>query len=399
MSSVVEAVERRHTLALRNLRAATALVGNDRVASASEQLRVETAFDDFARYSQMRSMLGDAAIASSPYLSGRRSFWADVAQSKMDRAASARLEEHRQAVADLELRAGGTTADHVGLVPPRYLVDLAAPTAATTAPFVAATQRPLPERGAAVVLSRATASTQGREQSAENAPLTADDPATEPLTIELRTFYSEAVVSFGAAERGAIAGMVDTELSNALSTITEAEALDAVLSTTGVGTLTADDASPTAAELLRSIAQAVAQSAAARKQAPDLIVMHPRRWTWLCSRTEAASIGQPIGLPRPGAGPEVVGRLFGSLDVIATPAMPTNAGTGENQDRMAITRRDDVIVMLAPPTGELVRDYDGGADVLSAKVRLLQFAALGGVAFYPSSTVVIDGTALVTPTW
>jgi hypothetical protein len=84
------------------------------------------------------------------------------------------------------------------------------------------------------------------------------------------------------------------------------------------------------------------------------------------------------------------------MPVVVSSNVPTNLGTSTDEDRVIITRLDDLNLWEQPPS---TFRFDQAVNAPST-VRL---AVLGYSAFtaerYPKSTVVITGTGLIAPTW
>ena len=109
----------------------------------------------------------------------------------------------------------------------------------------------------------------------------------------------------------------------------------------------------TVAGFYSAIANAIQQIYATRFAAPNVIVMHPRRWAWLISQLDSNS--RPLVVPS-AQGPtnavgtfgglglqQVVGTIQG-LSVVTDPSIPTNGGTGTNEDRVFVLKTDDVVL-------------------------------------------------------
>ena len=132
--------------------------------------------------------------------------------------------------------------------------------------------------------------------------------------------------------------------------------------------------------------------------------MHPRRWAWVLGALDSSN--RPLVVPT-GAGSNqaaasgalvaqgYAGEMLGT-SVYVDPNIPTNRGTGTNQDVVFVLRRGDLQLWESSvETASFDATY---ADQNSILYRVLGFAA-----FIPhrhqASVQVIDGTGLVAPTF
>ena len=126
-----------------------------------------------------------------------------------------------------------------------------------------------------------------------------------------------------------------------------------IYNATGVNTVAYTDTTPTVAELYSKMADGIQRIHTNRFLAPQVIVMHPRRWAWLLAATDTT--GRPLVVPS-GQGPtnavasfagavsqQVVGELQG-LPVVTDPSIPITDGTGTNEDSIIVMRASDCIL-------------------------------------------------------
>ncbi|WP_295701099.1 hypothetical protein, partial [Lapillicoccus sp.] len=145
---------------------------------------------------------------------------------------------------------------------------------------------------------------------------------------------------------------------------------------------------------------------ASRYASPDAVVMHPRRWAWFASFTD--STGRPLVVPSSGgsafnamATPDVnaaagfVGSVLG-MQVFTDPNIPTNLGTGTNQDVVLMFKRDDVWLWESTLRAEAFTQTM--ADSLGVLFRVYNYAAMIPER-YAASLGQLSGTGLVTPTF
>jgi hypothetical protein len=167
---------------------------------------------------------------------------------------------------------------------------LYAPATATLRPLAnVMTPHPLPEAGMSLNVSRITTASSVALQASENAAVSETNLDDTLLTINVQTAAGQQTVSRQAIERGT--GIEDVTMQDLFRRY--ASTLDATIitqATTGLETTaqgtTYTSASPTAAEFWPFIfqAQSKLETALLGQAVPDYVVMHSRRWNWLCSQ-------------------------------------------------------------------------------------------------------------------
>ncbi|MHB8233741.1 MAG: phage major capsid protein, partial [Solirubrobacteraceae bacterium] len=141
---------------------------------------------------------------------------------------------------------------------------------------------------------------------------------------------------------------------------------------------------------------------------PSAIIMHPRRWAWLLASVDANE--RPLVLPNPNgptnaagylenvAAEGRVGQVLG-VPVLIDPSLPTNEGSGTNQDSIIVTRVEDLVLFEDYNTPINVKVFE---EPLSAELAI-RLQCFGYSAFtaerYPKATALIQGTGLTTPTF
>jgi HK97 family phage major capsid protein len=336
---------------------------------------------------------------------GDHDFLADAFAAKDgDRAAAERLERNRQeSLAEYR----STTGNFGALVVPQYLTELFAPALKSGRPFLSAiTNVALPAQGMTISIPRATAGTTVAAQATENTAVSNTTETTDTLTVPVRTFAGQQVLSRQAVERGAgIAEILLADLAADYATKTNVSAISGdgtagghfgILNTTSVQT--AGWTGTTGASLVSSLHNAIGKVNASRYAAADLIVMHPRRWAWLCAQSDSSN--RPlVQIDGPGfnavgngvaAGYAAVGSVAG-IPVITDAGVPTNLGASTDEDRIIVTRRADVLHMEdgAAPIG--LRLEEVLADQLSVRLVAYGFSAFTAGRF-PVATCVLSGT-------
>jgi HK97 family phage major capsid protein len=197
------------------------------------------------------------------------------------------------------------------------------------------------------------------------------------------------------------AKQLDTQLLN--------QTTNGITVLSGTNTITYTQATPTASTLYPKFADAIQQVWTNRFAAPDLIVMHPRRWAQLLGGLDTS--GRPLVLPDAMAGAQafnvmsigdgqvpqgLVGQIQG-LPVVVDPNISITLGAGTNQDVIIVTRRADQLLF---ETGAPTVNVDSAvlSNTLQVKIYVYGYMAFT-FARYAKSTSIISGTGLVTPTF
>jgi len=176
-----------------------------------------------------------------------------------------------------------------------------------------------------------------------------------------------------------------------------------LLQETGLGAATATAGTATIAIVWAALLNAVADVASGVYAYPDAIVMHPRRWAWMVGQVDSSrpvlgahmpqnAIGQYNGINVPGQfqGPVPVGNILG-IPVYLDATIPTTFGSGTDEDRIIVMRRDEPILMESAPKFAVSTDAQFAKDQLVARVT-------GDVAFTcarrKAAVSIVSGTAL-----
>lgn len=344
-----------------------------------------------------------------------RSFFADAYNARRgDTDAAERINRNAaEARANgLELRDVGTSA-FGALVVPQYLVDLYAPTATAGRPFANAVRSlPLPAAGMTLNIPRITTATGVALQSSENSAVQETNMDETTYSVSVRTFAGQQDVSRQALERGEmIDAIVFGDLLAQYATTLDSHIInhgtDGVLSISSVDTTAYTDASPTVAEFMPKLFDSIQQVTSTRYLPPTLIVMHPRRWGWLCAAVD--STNRPLIVPNT-AGPfnaqgvgraaeygQIVGQLAG-LPVLVDANVPTNVGAGTNEDVVIVCRADDLLLMEQSGAPRQLRFEETTGGSLTTKLVVYGYAAFAS-SRYPTAVSLVSGTGLVTPSF
>jgi len=312
-------------------------------------------------------------------------------------------------VAEIEGRALSTTTGGIGeFTPPAYLVDefiaLARP-GRPTANLL--TREALPEGVSSIEIPRIKTGSSVTEQATQNTAVTQVDITTDMVTADIATFAGAQTLSQQLLDRSPISvdQMVLTDLAADYAKAVDGAVLNGSTTLDGLlanaGSVDYSTDTPSASGVVSAVAQAVAKINSARYLPPTAVVMSPTRWAWLCSETDGN--GRPLVVPTAGmnafgtgsagsAAEGSVGTLAG-IAVYTDSQIPTNGGTGTNQDSILVGRMADAVLYEGDFHAEMFpQTY---ASQLSWLARVYQYAALA--IRTTDSFVAVTGTGLVTP--
>ncbi len=307
-------------------------------------------------------------------------------------------------------RAAGTGA-FAGLVVPQYLTEMYAPALSNLSPFADACNRhDLPETGMTVNISRITTPTSVALQASENTSVSNTDIDDTLLTENIQTAAGQQTLSRQAIERGTgIESVVLDDLFRRYAATKDSTLINQA--TTGLDAISVSnaytDASPTAAELWPKLlgAAGAVETALLGMGSAKIALMHPRRWYWMQSQTTTAfpmfsqpgisgnASGVNLGAQY-GAGAR--GILPSGLVVVTDANVPTNLGTGTNEDRIYVVDTDECHLWEDPNAPVFIRAEQAALASLGVLMVLYGYFAYSFRRF-TNSVQRIDGTGLVTP--
>jgi HK97 family phage major capsid protein len=187
----------------------------------------------------------------------------------------------------------------------QYLLDQAATLARAMRPFANALPGyQLPPLGMSVVVTKVTTGTATAAQTTQNTGATETDMVTTDVTIPVVTIMGQQDVSRQAIERGAITDSLifsdlvadyATRLDSQLISGTGSNGQHKGIITAATGT--DSYAGTTAAAFYGSVNAALSRVASNRYAPATVVVMHPRRWHWLLSKSDTA--GRPLVIANP----------------------------------------------------------------------------------------------------
>jgi HK97 family phage major capsid protein len=345
---------------------------------------------------------------------GQQSYFRDLAGASLrnDRDAIDRLVRN-----DREVRAINTTDTSGGdFAPPMWMIaDYIAYARAQRVVASEIVNVPLPGGTDTISLPKISGGTSTAEQSSQNSTLSSTDAVTASVSASVATIGGIQIMSVQLLEQSPI-NMDDVILADLASDL--ATRVDSFVinnnATNKVGLLSAaasatnstyTSASPTAAGLFSKIADGVQKIHTNRFAPATKIFMHPRRWAFFLAAVDSQS--RPLVVPN-SSGPFNVygvqdgtvsagyaGTLLG-LPVYLDANIPTNLGSGTNEDRVIIVKHDDIRLYESTPKAEVFRETK--ADQGSVLVRLYEYTALHA-SRYQTAISVISGTGLATPSF
>jgi HK97 family phage major capsid protein len=352
---------------------------------------------------------------------GKHSFFIDSYRWQHDPDAAERLRRNAKLREDIDRRDGvqraisGNVSGQGGeFVPPLWLeqefVKLARPGRVTAD---LATNRPMPGGTDSINIPKINTGTAVAAQTTQNSTIQNTDLTTTAVASPVVTIAGGQTISLQLLEQSPID--IDEIVLGDLARAYAMQLNSQVLTGTGTGgqnlgilTLSGTNAvsfTGTALtgsnSLYSAIIRAIAAVQTARFEAPTAIVMHPRRWAWMLEQVDGQN--RPIIVPRDGgplnnlgvyeidaAAQDYVGTIAG-IKVYLDALMPTNLGTGTNEDRIIVAKMDDLMLWEAPITAQVFEQTY--AQAMSVYARLYAYSSFQP-ARYPGSISVISGTGL-----
>ncbi|MFF3140691.1 phage major capsid protein [Streptomyces sp. NPDC057927] len=408
-------------------REATAL--KERIEELGAQVRADDAAAPMAqRYApganstheqRTSNMTTSARITSEPAVyrrdSKESSYFLDsyaVAKNN-DSAARERLQRNARQVADVrrqEGRALSTTNGNAGeFVPPMWMeqewVKLARPKRVTAD---LAVNEQLPAGTDVLNIPRVATGTATGLQGTQNTAVTQVDMTTNAISASVLTIAGSQVISLQLAEQSPL--NVDTvilgDLAADLATKVNAQVISGsgtggnatgllTLSGTGSVSWTGTDGATFQAAVLKAIGQVFTSIF----DAPDSLVLAPRRAVWLMAQKD--SQGRPLLVPADNGPVNSMGVLapklategpigrFCGLDVYIDGGMPTTLGGSSNEDRAIVLRSSEIRLWESQPKFEVFpQTFAQNLSLLARAYEYMAFTA----ARYPGAISVISGS-------
>ena len=376
------------------------------------------------------STTGDVANASTVSLSGQlqrvkglkaeqtyrpdngTSFFRDLwlSSGRGDLAAQQRLSQHERETRDLTT----TATDGGGFVPPLYMGELWAKVPRQGRPFANALAsggnvKPLAAKGMTITLPRVTTAPATAFQTTENNAFNETELVEATISIPVTTLGGIEDVSIQLLERSdppiddviwiSLRDSYDTLLDNSLINGSGSGATNCGLTqVSSINTTTYTDASPTAAETVPPIYEAISEVATNRFRQADMIIMHPRRAAWLAGTLASTQSLFQLGSLTNAVGQQDLGFVgnFAGLKVVLDANVTTTNGASTNEDQIIVLYSPDQILWESGLRAEVFRETLSAEGTV--RLRLYGHSAWASER-YPSSISVVSGTGLVAPTF
>lgn len=167
---------------------------------------------------------------------------------------------------------------------------------------------------------------------------------------------------------------------------------------TGINTVTYTDATPTGAELLPKIYNAIERIGSLRFRQADTIVLHPRRAAWLGKELSATFPLFQQGTLTQAVGQQDGGFVtsFGGLRVVIDANLSTEYGASTDEDEIYVVHTPDLILAESPLRARVFHDVLSGT--LQVRLQVVAYSAFVS-ARQPKAITKLSGTGCKAPTW
>ena len=349
---------------------------------------------------------------------GEHDFLADAIAAEFGGSYEARERIARyQNEVRVEKRDSGSS-NFAGLVIPQYLVNEFAPLRRAGRPVLDISSRPtLPASGMSVNIGRMTTGVTSYVQASENTAATESSPDDTLLTIPVGTVFSMFDVSKQAVMRGT---GVETQLlgdavrsyhakldSLAIAGSGSSGEHRGILNTSGIGSVTYTDASPTWAEFFPKLVAAVSAISSNFYGAATHIVAHPTLvgcWLRALDTTNRPIFGPTAGnlmnaavtYDRPdymGGGLQILG-----IPVVVDANVPTNLGTGTDETAVIVGDFRESYIWEEAGASPLYVRFEQPDGNVAIRTSVFGFSAYTA-GKYPTAFAAITGTGLIAANW
>jgi HK97 family phage major capsid protein len=303
-------------------------------------------------------------------------------------------------------------------VPPAWLMEDAVALARAGRPTANVVRNlPLPAGTDSLNLPKISTGTTTAIQTTDNQSVSETDLADTSVSAGVKTIAGQQDVAIQALEQSPIAfdqiifadllGAYNTNVdTQVISGANSAGEVKGILSMSGNNSTTYTDTTPSVSELWPKIADAINKVHVNRYLSPNVIVMHPTRWAWFLATLDSS--GRPLVVANDAQGATnaiatvsqvtsegVVGTLQG-LPVVVDPSIPTNLGSGTNEDRIIVMRANDVYLWESAVRTRVLPEVGSG----TLTVRLQAYGYLAFTAErIPKAVSIISGSGLSTPSF
>ena len=349
----------------------------------------------------------------------QRSYFRDLYLSKVsgDSAATERLAQHSLHVAT-EARDNNTTDTSGGeFVPPLWLIDeYVTKSRAGRVTADLCNKFALPAGTDSINVPAITTGTSVAAQATQNTAVSETDLVTASVTAPVRTYggisdcsvqlVEQSPVAFDQVIFQDLAGAHSQAIDSAIINGTGASGThEGILNADTINSVTYTAATPTVAGLFPKLADAVQQVSSNVFAPANAIVMHPRRWGFLVAGLDSSN--RPLVVPN-SSGPMNAVATFGDvaaeafagtllgLPVFLDANIPTNLGSGTNEDRIIVGKFDEAFLYEGAPKAEVFRETLSAE--LTVRFRLYNFSAFTAER-RPTAFSQVGGTGLATPSF
>ena len=297
-----------------------------------------------------------------------------------------------------------------GIIPPIYLASALAELPRPGRPFADILPTlPLPDVGETISIPKVQSGVTVAAQASQNSAISETDIDTQTVSVPVRTIAGMQDVSIQSLERSfpGLDTIVFGDLRMAYDAYLDTQCLAGagssgthlgIRAVSSINTVTYTDASPTAAETIPKIYDAIQKIATNRYTRASHIVMHPRRAAWLASNLSTSfPLFQQGGFNR-GIGSQDMGAVMNiaGLPVVEDPNIGTTYGGSSNEDEIYVVSVSDLYLMEGAHRSDVFPSP--GSGTLTVRLRLFAYSAFAS-ARQPKSITSISGTGLATPTF
>lgn len=392
-----------------------------------KQIAVDRAWQEMPRIDETDEP--EASNGTAPrvsLLSEPRTYRADVPVSffrdlyfhtRGDTAAAARLQRHNEEtqfeIAKLKREQRDVTTGDPGagvFVPPMYLSALWADLPRAGRPFADALPKmPLPSLGMSFTIPRVTTGTTVAIQAAEGDAVSETDIDGTLLTVPVATIAGQNDVSRQALERTEpgldflifqdLRADYDKKLDTQLLAGSGGSGqMRGIRNVASVQTASYTDGSPTAAELVPKVYNAIQKVATNRFLMPEAIVLHPTTAAWLASNLSSTFPLFQLGTLLQAAGSQSAGFVdnFAGLKTVLDPNIGVTYGAGTNETEIYVVRTSDLILMEGGLRTAVYEQTLSGT--LQIRLQVFSYSAFIS-GRWPDGICILSGTGLATPSF
>ena len=273
--------------------------------------------------------------------------------------------------------------------------------------------RDLPPNTDTINIPRMSTGTDVADQS-DNAGIQETDAAFDSVSAAVKTKAGMQDVSQQLVDRSVpgIDQVIFADLAKAYAVKLDVDVINSstssnkgLLQVSGINSVTYTASTPTVAGLYPKLADSIQRIHTGIFMPPTAVFMHPRRWAFILASLDGQNrplitpyapqnaAGDQNGVVSQGA----VGSVQG-LPIYTDPNIPTNLGSGTNEDRIIVVRADECFLWEDPAGPYLETFRDVGSGNLTVRFRLHNYWAQVHER-RPAAISVVSGTGLATPSF